>query len=217
MYRCNYGAHVYVRGKIYTHHACMCMPLYMYIEKEKETCQLLLLLPIVVNILVPPKVHTFGYKLGSIRVQSPRECNQTLNNIQISYHMLLIPKEIKLTIYKNLLALANTKILCKNKLNYCLAPTKTRPSFLDFTNYSLARASLICKIKQKSKYETCLDKIKPKTFICKEKHKQQIWWFQNSENFILITQILTYPKHEKFGTMFIMEYVPNLFTLSYLY
>lgn len=76
----------------------MCMPLYMYIEKEKETCQLLLLSPIVVNILVPPKVHTFGYKLGSIGVQSPRECNQTQNNIQISYHMLLIPKEIKLTI-----------------------------------------------------------------------------------------------------------------------
>jgi hypothetical protein len=131
--------------------------------------------------------------------------------------MLLIPKEIKLTIQKKLLALANTKILCQNKLNYFLALTKTRPSFLDFTNYSPAKTSLICKIKLESKYEICLDKIKPKTFLCKEKHKQQVWWFQNLENFILIIQILTYPKHEKFGTMLTMEFVPTLFTLNYSY
>jgi hypothetical protein len=83
----------------------------------------------------------------------------------MSYHISLIPKEIKLTIQKNLLALANTKNLCKNNLNYCLAVTKTKTSSLDFTNCSPGKTSLICKIKQESKYQTCLDKIKPKFYL----------------------------------------------------
>jgi len=49
----------------------------------------------------------------------------------------------------------------------------------------------------------------------KHKHITQARWFQNPKSWILITQIPTYPKHEKFGTTFTLELVPTLLTLGY--
>jgi hypothetical protein len=85
------------------------------------------------------------------------------------------------------------------------------------TNYSYAKTLLTCKTNLKAKSQPCVNRTKSKTFLCKAKHKQQIWWFQNPKNLILITQIPTYPKHEKFEIVFTLESVPTLFIINYLW
>jgi len=73
---------------------------------------------------------------------------------------------------------------------------------------------------QESKHTqtTCKQNHKTYTDIPKEKleNTRHVHMSQNPNNWILITQNLTYPKHQKSKTMFTLEPVPNLVTLSYL-
>jgi hypothetical protein len=64
------------------------------------------------------------------------------------------------------------------------------------------------KTKENSKHEF--------SYKANRTHNTRIRWFQTSKNQILITQIHTYPKHEKFGITFTLESIPTLLTLSYL-